>query len=95
MGFLIIRNVPSHTDNVDIRKGVENEISKFSESTKKIVRYRAKLISWIFVAVSGRLGFESQHLHKTDEDSGGTPLYMNPKKSVLIRDIKAVRVESL
>ncbi len=27
--------VPSHTDNVDIRKGVANEISKFSSTTNK------------------------------------------------------------
>ena len=29
-------NVPSHTDDMDIRKGVENEISKFSVPTSNI-----------------------------------------------------------
>lgn len=31
--FKIERTVPRHTDNVHIRKGVENEISKFSSPT--------------------------------------------------------------
>jgi len=31
----------------------------------------------------------------TGEDGGGTPLFINPKEAVLIRGIRAVRVESL